>query len=111
MNRRDAIEELRQELQKLTLASTNICLAIESLERNPNLDIPPIVDNQPATDREGRVINNGDKVVFLTKGKFRSTEGIVSRFSKNKERVFAVDIDGEEIPRAPRNVRIIDNTL
>ena len=110
MNRRDAIEELQQELQRLTLASTNIRRAIESLERNPDLNIPPIVDNQSATDREGRVINIGDKVVFLTKGKFRSTEGIVIRFSKNKEFVFAEDIDGREIPRAPHNVRIFDNT-
>ena len=58
MNRRDAIEELQQELQRLTLASTNIRRAIESLERNPNLDVPPIVDNQPATRR---IDANGDR--------------------------------------------------
>ena len=60
-----------------------------------------------ATDRDGNIITIGDRVTFLTKGKFKSTEGTITKFSKLNERVFATDSNGQEIPRAPRNVRII----
>jgi len=66
-------------------------------------------DNPPATDRDGKIITIGDQVTFLTKGKFKSTEGTVTRFSRLNKRVFATDSDGQEIPRAPSNVRITGN--
>ena len=43
---------------------------------------------------------------FLTKGRFKSTHGAVTKFSHNFSRVFAVDSSGNEVPRAPKNVRI-----
>ena len=60
-----------------------------------------------AVDREGNIIHIGDRVLFLTKGKFKSKEGTVTRFSRNFERVFATDTSGNEIPRALRNLRIL----
>jgi hypothetical protein len=55
-------------------------------------------------DRDGRSIRVGNKVTFLTKGKYTSTEGTVTRI--NKSRVTAKDDRGNHISRAPHNVRV-----
>ena len=106
MDRRNTIESLRQELNRLTLASSNILRAIEDLERR-ELPGQPDPREIQITDRDGTPIKIGDRVIFLTKGKFKSTSGTVTRFSRNKERVYATDSNKKEISRAPRNVRII----
>jgi hypothetical protein len=54
-------------------------------------------------DNDGNTIRIGDRVTFLTKGKYRSTEGIVTKV--NKSRVTAKDSSGNYISRAPHNVR------
>jgi hypothetical protein len=56
-------------------------------------------------DSDGNPIQIGNKVTFLTKGKFRSTEGIVTRV--NQSRITAKDSRGNYITRAPHNVRKI----
>ena len=122
MSRRDSIESLQQELERLSLASNNIKRTILRLERQEqeqvfssapahpsSQQVPPRKDRP--TDRDGHPINVGARVTFLTRGRFRSTEGTVTRFSRNSERFFAQDDNGNEIPRAPRNVRIIYNVL
>ena len=112
MNRRNWKESLLQELDRLALTTDNIRTAVENLEREehavPNIQ-PPNPPRFLLTDRDGIGIKVGDRVTFLTKGKFRTTEGTVSRFSRNGERVFAIDTNGIEIPHAPHNVRIINN--
>ena len=118
MNRRSVIDALQKGLERLTLASRNICRAIESLkiqERSPEsckLSPDPcarlVQKSSQATDRNGKIIHVGDRIIFLVKGKFKSTEGIVSQFWVNKEYVFAVDSDRKEIPRAPCNVHILN---
>jgi hypothetical protein len=56
-------------------------------------------------DKDGNQIRIGNKIVFLTKGKYNSTEGIVTRV--NQSRVTAKDDRGNFISRAPHNVRKI----
>ena len=60
---------------------------------------------QAARDRKGELIVLGDRVRFLTKGLYRSTEGVVTKI--NKRRVTARDTSGNAISRAPHNVEII----
>ena len=99
------VESLRQELERLETAATNIRRVIRNLEREENQAQPNIQGHHPAVDRDGTPIHVGDRVAFLTKGRFASTHGIVTRFSKRNQRGFAEDSNGNEIPRAPRNVR------
>ena len=122
--RRDTIEELRRQLETLEIAAANIRTAIEELsergvdpnppvanlgEHNP-LPATPVEYRRPRIlDRNGRQIEIGDTVTFLTRGRYSSTSGIVTRFSRNGERVFARDNSGNEIARAPRNVRVTGN--
>ena len=101
------VESLRQELERLETAATNIRRVIRNLEREENQAQaqPNIQSHHSAVDRDGTPIHVGDRVAFLTKGRFASTHGIITRFSKRNQRVFAEDSNGNEIPRAPRNVR------
>ena len=101
--RRTTIENIRAELDRLNIASNNIRRAIEELaNQEPDVIAGPL-------DRDGRVIHIGQTVIFLTRGRHASTQGIVHRFSRNQECVFSFDSDGFEMQRAPRNVRIVDD--
>ena len=73
--------------------------------RQPVTALPPY----SAKDRDGIDIIVGCHVTFLTEGKYSSIDGIVTRFSRNLERVFARDKFGHEVPRSPRNVRVIQD--
>ena len=57
-------------------------------------------------DKHKRKIYIGDKVKFLTSGKYLSTEGVVSGYTKY--RVTAIDSKKNEIPREPHNLLIIN---
>ena len=147
MSNRGSIEELRRELELLTVASQRVRSVIASLEQRllpltdrlddlalhlesqlenaseDTFDTADYVsvdsdnhdpDDVPATpdpvitanDRDGNPIFVGDRITYLTKGKYPSTEGIVSRFSHDLSRVFSLDNCHKEISRAPRNVRV-----
>ena len=56
-------------------------------------------------DRNSNVIYIGCVVRFLTKGRFDSTEGVVTEY--NKSRVIAEDYKERPIEIASRNVRVI----
>ena len=56
-------------------------------------------------DRNGVRIHIGDKVLFLTSGKYDSTTGVVS--SSNNNRVFTLDDEGRTITRAPHNLSVL----
>lgn len=61
--------------------------------------------NKPnVRDRGGTTVRVGDRVTFLTRGVYRSTEGIV--ISTTRLWVNARDSDGINIKRSPRNVRV-----
>ena len=115
-DRAATIENLRCQLSRLEIASNIIRQSIQDLESTqgpqqvqPRLAVEPTQQTQQVEDRDGNNILIGSRVRFLTKGRYRSTEGIVTRFSRNNTRVFAQDIDGFEVPRAPRNVRVIQD--
>ena len=119
MSRRDSIDSLLQELERLTLVSNNIRNTIRRLEQQeqeqgfeqPATHTAPrqVPSERRAIDRAGTIINIGNQITFLTRGRFRSTQGVVTRFSKNLERVFAQDENNIDIPRAPRNVRVAND--
>ena len=128
MSRRDSIKSLIQdihrdttryilELERLSLAAGNI-RRLELQEEEQGVG-PPAARTSPrqvpserrATDRDNNTINIGDTILFLTQGRYRSTQGTVTRFSRNLERVFARDKDGNEVPRSPRNVRVIQDVV
>ena len=127
MSRRSIIDDLRLELKKLNIASRNIektVLLLEEKEKEQPQEQQqqqqqqrkdkaptnrcPTPDLRPR-DRDGVEIRIGDRVLFLTKGVYSSTEGIVNRFSRNSVKVFALDCEGVEVPRAPRNVRVLSD--
>ena len=111
MNRKSTIENLRIELEKLTIASRNIERAIRELEVQDQQQ--PVGQGASAVvdgplDRDGNEIRIGYTIIFLTKGKFNATRGTVTRFSKNNVRVFASIENGTEVSRSPRNVRVVE---
>ena len=129
MSRRSIIDDLRLELKKLNIASRNIENSILLLEQQEKVQhqeqqqqqqqqqqrrdkVPtnrrPTPDLCPR-DRDGIEIRIGHRVRFLTKGVYPSTEGVVNRFSRNSAQVFALDCEGIEVPRAPKNVRVLSD--
>ena len=112
-NSEDTVENLRQQLKRLEIAASNIKRVIASLEEDPDQASPVIQQptrTQPSSvlDRDGSIIKVGSKVKFLTKGRFSTTGGIVTRFSRRNERVFTRDCNGNEISRAPHNLRVVE---
>ena len=117
-NRRKTIDNLTEEIEKLVISTNNIRTAIRDLELTESSRTAPIRDTRisypghklvGAVYREGNIIHIGDRVLFLTKGKLKSKEGTVTRFSRNFERVFATDTSGNEIPRDTHNLRILQD--
>ena len=116
-SRRTTIESLSLELERLSIVSENIRRTIAQLERGEDHtddeQAPRGANEQQdpqgprVVDRDGTIITIGCEVTFLTRGRFRTTGGTVTRFSHNNARVFAIDTNGIEIPRAPRNVRVL----
>ena len=115
------IESLKQELQRPEITShnlRNIISNLEEQERSTSGDTPTtdrvrrdrssnIRSEVPTVrDRYGNIIQVGATVYFLTKEKVPSSSGVVERFSKNYERVFARDDKGRVIARAPSNLHI-----
>ena len=60
-----------------------------------------------AYDCDGTQIYFGDVVEFQTKGKYKSSRGIVYKVSSNKLRVTARDEKNFSISRAPKNLKIV----
>ena len=117
--RRSAIESLSLELERLSIVSANIRRTIAQLEGEVSSGQDQVVGLVATTtsshqdeilDRDGNIITIGCEVIFLTRGRFKTTRGTVTRFSDNKSRVFAIDKKSYvEISRAPRNVRVDKN--
>ena len=122
-NSHTTIEDLRLELEIFLIAAEKIRQTIDNLQATNEVVGPP---NRPSDaagttsttsssepserprpeDIDGTPIFKGVKVAFLTQGRYRSTQGIVTRYSRNNERIFARDSDGHEIARAPHNLRV-----
>ena len=119
MSTQEVIDDLNRELECLTIASQSIRRTIQLLEtieraRQERHTVTgqgkgQCTNTETATapkDRDGNPIHVGDSIGYLTKVKYPSTEGVVTRFSKNLDRVFSLDNWHKEITQAPRNVRV-----
>jgi uncharacterized Zn ribbon protein len=58
-----------------------------------------------AKDAKGNVLEVGQRVKFITKGKYKSTEGIIEKIKET--RVISIDNKKNKIVRAHQNVEII----
>jgi chaperonin cofactor prefoldin len=90
-------EELIQRLNNLTLEKSRIERRLSEIKQHKE------AEKEAIKDRDGKPINIGDTVIFLTKGKFQSSRGTVTK--TNKYRVTAKDKRGRSISRAPHNLR------
>ena len=122
-NSHTTIEDVRLKLERSVIAAENIRQTIDNLQATNEVVGSP---NRPSDaagststtsssepserphpeDRDSIPIFIGVKVAFLTQGKYRSTQGIVTRYCRKNEIVFARDSDGHEIARAPHNLRV-----
>ena len=99
----EEIQELRIQLARIVIATTNIRQVLDRLEeRNATTnkdttsttnddttsttnDDTAAADPLPPTDCDGNLIVLGNRVTFLTRGKYSSTEGIATRFSRDNK--------------------------
>ena len=120
----EEIQQLRIQLARIVIATTNIRKFIDRLEERittTNEDTTSrtnddetsatnedtaAADPLPPTDCDGNIIVLGNHVTFLTRGKYNSTEGTATRFSVDNKIIFSIDNTGAEIARQTRNVRI-----
>ena len=129
MNReRVSIEDLRTELERLQLATSNIERLIQQAEEQANPGEPVnhhgdrVIDiekdrreeinyrgNHPVVRDTNRTeILIGDEVRFLTRGAYNSWTGIIYKVSNSGARVTVRDDRGRSISRAPSNVEVIE---
>ena len=105
----EEIQELRTQLARIVIDTTNIRQVLDRLERknattnddttsttnddttsttnDDTASADPLPSNGPI-DRDGNLIVLGNRVTFLTRGRYRSTEGIATRFSRDNKIVF-----------------------
>jgi hypothetical protein len=98
------IHELTEHLRRIRIEERETSVRLNQLltAREDNRDKP---DTSPK-DRDGATIKKGDTVLFLTRGKYRSTQGVVE--SIKNQRLSARDKRGNLIVRAPHNTRVIN---
>ena len=98
-------EDLIRRLNKLTLEKAKIEHRLFEIKQKKTLREEE--EQIKVLDRDGSLINIGDTVIFLTKGRFHSTKGTVTKI--NEYRVTAKDRRGTSISRAPHNLRRVIN--
>ena len=109
------IEKLQHEITSLKISTRQSIEGIEnriSRLRNNKLSATPVKTvlrhSTGHKDRTGKDIYIGDTVKFVTSGKYDSSQGTVSGYSKT--RVLSTDYKNREIPRAPHNLIIVDRS-
>ena len=103
---RQAIQDEIQSLNSSIEADTKKTPAKKSPTTKVATKKRPIPKKKVFKDRDGTVLNIGDKVIFLTPTKFKSTEGHISQF--NPQRVTVLDSRKVNIVKAPHNLRVIN---
>ena len=107
------INTIIEEIENLKLDNTRTVQRIADLELQAHklICVQATQEKIPSRhwtghkDKRKRNIYIGDKVRFLTSGKFTSTEGVVSGYTKS--RVTSIDKKNNEIHRAPHNLMLI----
>ena len=108
INRKDSkeIEKLLETLRKLKLIETAIVNGINELRRDGD-DAPKNIPRYQQ-DRGGREIQIGQKVLFLTTGKFKLTGGtVIPTCQSNNHFVLIIDNKENKIRRKSYNLQII----
>ena len=107
------IDKLRTQIRDLELATKNnirvLYKKIETLDldNESNTVTPASAELRHFTghlDRNKTKIYLGDTIKFITSGRYDSTQGIVSGYTKIQ--VVSEDYKNREIKRAPHNVRV-----
>jgi transcription antitermination factor NusG len=99
------IDELALELRKIRVHERKARNLINQLTKEQTRRRESTVRGIIVHDRDGAQIKQGNSVRFLTKGKFKSTWGIVEKVAEN--RISSRDPRGVLISRAPWNTRVI----
>jgi uncharacterized Zn ribbon protein len=101
------IDEVTQKLEELDIHIEQAIRVRRQLlkQRNETQNNNNNVARRELRDRDGNVIQIGDTVQFLTKGRYKSTQGVVTSVS-SKLRITARDASGNLINRNSHNVII-----
>ena len=95
------IERLRERSDTSNITSTD-----SITDNNHSALSRSLKSKRIVKDCNNTIIEVGDRVEFLTSGKYSSTEGIVKTIGKTF--VFAIDSDKRSIARAPHNLKIVE---
>jgi uncharacterized Zn ribbon protein len=106
-NRSDInIEELIRRVDRLEIENKTLREDLNNCIRTKN---NKQISTKPtkiiAKDAKGNVLKVGQKVKFVTKGKYKSNEGIIETIKET--RVISIDNNRNKIVRAHRNVEVI----
>ena len=116
----DLIDELLQRIERLELHETELQQEVNTLrqrvvETEEQLATQQIVEAEVVeprrrqqttvrvTDRDGRVLREGDPVYILTRGVHRERRGVIHTLGT--DRVIVLDRTGVQQSRVPHNVR------
>ena len=100
------IEELIQRINKLEIENKILKNDLKQCIKSKSpANVPNKQTNTTARDAKGKVLEIGQKVKFIMKGKYKSTEGIVKTIKET--RVVSIDNRKNKIVRAHQNVEII----
>ena len=110
MNERPDVEDIQEQINNLRITTDRLEEQLARLtereeQTRPTRQRGP--ESRPRVfDRDGRLIHIGDVVIFLTPGRYTSTQGTVYRVARSGTTVTARDSRDVAITRAPSNVRI-----
>ena len=96
--KKNSIEGLRKQLERVQLSVGGIKSVIAELEEN-KLELAKDRDNQPLKIGD-------DTVKFLTKRRHSSTTGVFYKRSRNKSRIISRDPKKKEVFHVPLNLKV-----
>ena len=108
------IEDIIKEIDVLKISNQRTIQIIKELETKAHkLHTVQVTQGESPSrhgtghrDKHKKKIYIGDTVKYLTSGKYSSTQGVFSGYSKS--RVTSTDDKNNEIPRAPHNLHLIN---
>ena len=111
-NDNNLVRILTKQIRELRIAANQIERTLERHLEERQRQSEENQDRGPPTnplvqDRDGDNIHIGDQVIFLTRGLYNSTTGMVYKVSSTGSRITARDDSGRSISRRPSNVQII----
>ena len=107
----EEIEQLRRDLEDLNTKKqdkeTQLQRVLrEQKQKNSEKTNTQAKKNTQATDRSGRAIFIGNRVIAITAGKFKENSGIVTDI---KKRIIFTDANGVKQVSAPNNLLVQDD--